>query len=125
MALWNKRALFHISLWATSDPTQIKSNLRWCFSTVTNSATVVCSTPMFLHIRLAKAQTPSRTMTSPVEQTSESPRDQCHWQVFGKPKKQHAKSRAKQTAEKHLLPPNPVAETPPENAAKALHECER
>lgn len=26
-------------------------NLRWCFSTVTSSATVVCSTPMFLHPR--------------------------------------------------------------------------
>jgi hypothetical protein len=35
---------------------KIAANLRWCFSTVTNSATVVWSTPMFLHFRSAVAQ---------------------------------------------------------------------
>ena len=86
----------------------ITANLRWCFSTVTNSATVVWSTPMFLHTRLAAAHTLNGAMTSPIEQTSECPSDQCHWQTLREAKKYHAQPCAEQASEQHLFPPDTI-----------------
>jgi hypothetical protein len=80
---------------------------------------------MFLHIRLTSAQTLVGAMTSPVEQTSESARNQCHWQVPRKAKKYHAQSGAEEASKQYLLPADPIAESTPEDTADALGERER
>ena len=80
---------------------------------------------MFLHIRLARAQTLIRTMTSPIKQTSESPSNQSHWQAFGESKEKHAQTGAKEPSQQHFLSPDPVTQATPENATDAFHKCER
>lgn len=73
---------------------------------------------------VSEALTLNRTMTSPVQQTPESPGNERHWQALGETEKKHAQPRSQEAPEQDLLPSDPVAESAPENATDALHEGE-